>query len=129
MKKGILSSILVAFALVVTLGLVGCGGGADDSASSSVVGTWKVTSMTHEGTTVDEEALIDMLGEDYLAVTFNEDGTVGGNFMGETADLSSTYKIDGDRIYIDDDTENYFVIDGDTLTADIEGSSLTLIKK
>lgn len=129
MKKGILGSALVAVLLVVTLGLVGCGGGGGAADNSSVVGTWTITGMTQDGTEITEEQIVSMMGEDYLTLTFTEDGKVDGSLMGESAGMDSTYKVEGNKIFVDDDTENYFEVNGDKMTADIDGTTITLTKK
>lgn len=127
MKKGMLRSVLVAFMLIVTVGLLGCNGGSP--AQNPVVGTWAITGMSQDGVEITEEELAEVMGEEAITLSFNEDGTVTGSFIDESDGSSTTYELDGDKVYLDGDTSNYLVLDGDTMTADIDGTSMILSRQ
>lgn len=117
---------VLAWAVLLTLALVACGGGP----AVDLVGTeWTLTSL--EGK--------DLLPDTTITATFGEDGTLGGKSGCNS--YNTTYETDGDKMVVSeliaatmmmceeavmDQEQGYFLSLSATATHEIKGSELTL---
>lgn len=111
MKK-LSTALALAFALVLSFALVGCGGSKDYS--ENFTGTWKLTAMS--GTTEDDIALMESFGMAML-LDLNEDKTLAFDMMGES--MEGTWEAKSA-------SECTLTIDGENATATLSGEELTL---
>lgn len=112
MKK-LSTALALAFALVLSFALVGCGGGSKDY-SENFVGTWKLTSMSD--TSEEDLEFLEAFGMTIL-LDFNEDKTLSMDVMGES--LEGTWEAKSA-------SECTLTVDGESMTATLSGEELTL---
>lgn len=112
MKK-LSTALALAFALVLSFALVGCGGGSKDY-SENFVGTWKLTSMSD--TSEEDLALLESFGMAML-LDLNEDKTFALDMMGES--MEGTWEAKSA-------SECSITIDGESATATLSGEELVL---
>ncbi len=130
--KRILKAILAS--LVLCLALAACGGGGGSAAEpvdykADFVGTWEISKMVQDGEETSTEDL-DLMKQYGLNVylELNEDGTSSLELFGEpmegtweaTAAGNGTITIDGQSVSM--------VLDGNLLTLEQEGSTLSFVQ-
>lgn len=113
MKKKLTALFTVVTALVLSLVLVGCGGGGKD-AKEVFAGNWKATSMT--GFDEDDWEFCESLGMS-IVLTLEDDGTATISIFGESMDGTWEAK---------STTECSITLDGDEGTATLKDDVLTL---
>lgn len=133
MKKRLMC-VLVACVFALTLGLVGCGGGAGGNADSAAAaeafaGTWDLVGMEENGDVTSAEDLQTLrdLGMD-VYLQLDEDGTASLVLFGESMDgtweaattTSATITMENQGVNA--------TIDGGTLTMEQDGAKMTFEK-
>ena len=123
MKKRMM--LLLAMILTV-LTLAACGG----SKISPVVGTWKATTVSVSGVSVDVDEYLKQSGNEdvKMEMVLEKDNTMSINMAGQTGE--GTWKLDGSTLTltIDGDSLDTTYEDG-KITMDLSGVSMTLEKQ
>lgn len=134
MKNRIIAALL---AILMTIALVGCGGGSD-----SVVGTWVVKEYDLDGERVSTSKIGEYLGEiaaqnNAYELIFTSNGNLkitSPNFAtGGTNESEASYSIqDGSiEVYDPDDPTDFDLIeyDGENILIDMNGFTIVMAKK
>ena len=123
MKKRMM--LLLAMILTV-LTLAACGG----SKTSPVVGTWKATTVSVSGVSVDVDEYLKQSGNEdvKMEMVLEKDNTMSINIAGQSGE--GTWKLDGSTLTltIDGDSLDTTYEDG-KITMDLSGVSMTLEKQ
>jgi len=114
-------AIVLAFVLLVSVGLVGCKKDGKNSAND-LVGTWKLTSMEYAGQKIEGEELAAY--GDAMTIEFKSDGKV--SLMGD----ESTYSQSDNKVEISNEGEVIITLvkDGNTLVVDEDGMKMVFTK-
>lgn len=122
MKKNLNKVIALALALIAVFALVGCGG------SNNLVGRWNLSGLTIEA--MDMMEMLKSMGQDtsIFYLELREDATFSLNFMDNSSEGTWEETENGVKMTIDgEDVE--FILDGNVLTAEYNGSIMRLTKE
>lgn len=132
-KKFFVSGVL-ALALVLSVGLVGCGGGeapAEGDSASEIMGTWSLSGIEVDGVEMPEEYVeqyLSVLGEDTLKISFKDNGEAQLDFAG-VSEGGATYTYENGKGAIENEGETLdFTFSDGKIKAESEGIVLVFSK-
>lgn len=109
----------IALIAVLALALVACGGGG---AGDNVAGTYKMTSMSMGGTTIDVKQIAQLAGmsDDIFRLELNEDSSFVLTIYDGTGDttMEGTWKASGSTLTL--------TMEGSDLKCKLEGKKITI---
>lgn len=119
--------MMLLLAMILTIfALAGCGG----EKTSPAVGTWKATTVSVSGVSVDVDEYLKQSGNEdvKMEMVLNKDNSMSIDMAGQTGE--GTWKLDGSTLTltIDGDSLDTTYEDG-KITMDLSGVSMTLEKQ
>ncbi|MDE6613420.1 MAG: hypothetical protein K2K28_02580 [Clostridia bacterium] len=126
MKKLVISMVAVVSAIIMCFALAGCS--KDVKGNTYVFSDVKITaendSLTQEQIDAAANGIKEMYGE--MTISFKDDGTFVMT-MGEHQETGN-YKQDGDKVYLDDETDVYLEVSGSkiSMTMSEDGMKATI---
>ncbi|MBQ1820331.1 MAG: lipocalin family protein [Clostridia bacterium] len=129
MKKTIAILLVAVMALTLFAACGKKGAGDGKNLADQIIGDWKVESVSGDVEGVEMFQMV--LESGSVEFTFKDNGEYNlyMSFMGQEQNNPGTYKVEGDKMIMDDGEPTPFSIDGNKLTVTVDGASMVMVRK